>query len=120
MQQQQAVGDVDQHVQALPDRRRQIGEPEVVAGRRHQEEDAQRQEAQRLEREPRQTAPTAVRGEHADQRVDDSEDVELDDREAAVRQAENKKGHAEMAPVVEQRQEAWVEPRQRPDRQDDM
>ena len=38
---------------------------------------------------------------------------------ARVQQRDEERQHAEMAPVVEQRQEAAIEPRQRPDRQDD-
>jgi hypothetical protein len=107
-------------VQALPDRWRQVGEPEIVAGGGHEEENDERDQAQWLERKPRQLTPASVRGQDADQRVDDSQGVELDDREATMGESEGEHRHAEMAAVVEQRQEAPIEPRQRPDREDDV
>ena len=46
----QAVGDIKRHVQGLPGRRAEEDEPEIMAGRRHQEEDQERRDAERLER----------------------------------------------------------------------
>jgi hypothetical protein len=47
MQHQKAVSDIDQPVERLPNRRSQVGQPKVVAGRHHQKQDDQGQEAER-------------------------------------------------------------------------
>ncbi len=49
MHHNEAIRDVERHVQSLPDRRREEDEPIVVARRRHQEQDQEGDEAQRLE-----------------------------------------------------------------------
>ena len=92
-------------------------EPEVVAGRRHQEQHQQRREAEHLEREADElavVAPASVSsaGEVAAgcpaPRYHSSISHDM-------RQRDQERQHAEMPAVVEQRQEAAVEPRQRPD-----
>ena len=56
MRDQQRIRRIDEHVQPLPDRRRQIVQPEIVTGRRHQKQNQQREEAERLKREVGQAA----------------------------------------------------------------
>ena len=120
VQEDQAVSHVDQHVERLPDRRRQVREPEVVRRRRHQEQDDQRQQSERLERELGEAVVVPVARQHAHQRVEHAQAVELDDREAAVRGREQEHADAEVAAVVEQGQEPPVEPAERSDGEHDM
>src|SRR5882724_5893509 len=47
---EQTVGDIDKHVERFPNGRTEVGEPEVVTGGRHQQQDDQREEAEWLER----------------------------------------------------------------------
>jgi hypothetical protein len=110
--------DVERHVQTLPDRRGQEDEPIVVAGRRHQEQNEERDEAQRLEGKADELAVVGDFGQfvvEARQRVLDRVPF---DHEGSVQEHDEEGQHAEMAPVVQQRQEAAIEPRQRPDRKD--
>ena len=81
VQDEEAVSDVHEHVEALPHGRGQRGEPEVVARHRHQEEDRQRREAEDLEGEPGEAGVVGARDEQAHQRVYVAEAVELEDRE---------------------------------------
>jgi len=51
MQHEQRVCDIHQHVQRFPNGCAQVGEPKVVTGRRHEEQDYQREKAEWLERD---------------------------------------------------------------------
>ena len=118
MHHHQPIGDIDRHVQRLPDARREERQPEVVAGRGHQEQDQQRGDAERLEREADELAvvlPGRQLGDEVRQIALHQIPVE---QEPEMRDRDQKRQHAEMPAVVEQRQEAAVEPRQRADRQD--
>ena len=46
----EAVGDIERHMQRLPDPRRQKDQPEIMTGRGEQKQDQQRGKAQHLER----------------------------------------------------------------------
>ena len=90
-----------------------------MAGRCHQEEDQERRDAERLERE---TDELAVVRDFGELRIEVRKRVLHRvpfDHEPDVRERDQKRQHSEMAAVVEKRQEAAIEPRQRADRQDD-
>jgi hypothetical protein len=109
---EKGIGHVDAHVKRFPDRCREVGEPEVVARRRHQEEDAERDQAQRLE--------SRVAAEQAHERRHDPERVELDGDQSPVSQPDEEGRDAQMTAVVEKRQPPRVETAQGADRQDDV
>src|ERR1700687_6062011 len=117
MRDQQSVSCVDQHVQPLPNRRREIPQPEIVAGRGHQEENQKREESQSLERKLRQAVIPGVADEYADQRIDVAKGMKLNDGECPVRQSEQKRCDSQMPPVVEQGKKTWVQPAERTDRE---
>ncbi len=119
MHHDEPVGGVKRHVQSLPDRWRQEDEPIVMAGRRHQEQDEERDDAQRLEGKADELAVVGKLGQlvvKARQRVLDR--VPLD-HERGVHEGDEEGQHAEMTPVVQHRQETAIEARQRPDRKND-
>ena len=58
-------------------------------------------------------------GQEADQRVHVPQGVELDDGEGRVGQRQQAHGDAKVSAIVEKGQEAWVEPRQRTNGEDD-
>src|SRR5215813_11658591 len=110
--------DVERHVQILPDRRREEDEPIVVAGRRHQKQNEECGEAQRLEGK---TDELAIVGGFGQFVVETRQRVLHRipfDHERGVQKHDEEGQHAEMAPVVQQRQKPAIEPRQRPDRED--
>jgi hypothetical protein len=118
MHHDEAIRDVERHVQTLPDRRREKDEPIVVAGRRQQEQNEERDEAQRLEGKADELAVVGDFGQfvvEARQRVLDRIPF---DHEGGVQDHDEKGQHAEMAPVVQQRQEAAIDPRQPPQPED--
>ena len=119
MHDHQSIGDVERHVQRLPDARRQEGEPVVMTGRRHHEQDEQRTEADRLEGEVEKRAVAAPLGQLATE----VSQIALHDvpgqQQREMRRRHQEGQHAEMAPVIEQRQETRAEPRQRADAEDD-
>jgi hypothetical protein len=125
---QQHVGQIDELMQRLPHGRPEIAEPEVVARRRHDEQNDQRAEAEDLERELRDVAEVRERrgviatvcSEDADEWVRIAERMKLNDREDAMHQREQRHRHSEMAAIVEQREKARIEPRQRTDGEDDV
>ena len=118
MHDQQSIGDIERHVERLPDPRSQKHQPEVMAGGGHQEKHEQGGDAERLEREVDEFC--IVRPGR--QFVDEVHQIVLRqvpcEQEAEMRERDEKRQHSEMTPVVQQRQEAAVEPRQRADRQD--
>ncbi len=116
----QRVSNVDQHVQPLPDWCSQTGQPEIVAGGRHQEQNQERQKAQWLKRKPVQAVIPRVADEEADQRVQDAESMKLEEREPPVSQRNEKHRDAEMTAIVKQRQEGTVQPAKRTHDQDHM
>ena len=119
MHHHQPIGDIERHVQRLPHRRGEEGEPEIVAGRSHQEQHQQRREPERLEWKADELAVAPDRGHFGDQigqRVLYDEPV---DHQGCVHGGDEERQHAEMTPVGEQRQETAIEPRQRTDRQND-
>ncbi len=117
---EQRVGEVDAHVQPLPDRRREVREPEVVARRRHQEEDGERRRAELLERKLRDASPPPVARQQADERILVAQGVELEERQAPVDEGAEKHRDPEVAPIPQQRQKPPVEPRERPDGEHDV
>ena len=117
MDHHQPIGEVDSHVQSLPDPRRQEIQPEIVAGGGHQKQDEQRGEAERLEGEADEfpvSRPIRELRREFRQIVQHPVIVE---QEPGVDRRDAEGQHPEMAPVVEVRQEAGIEPRQRADRQ---
>ena len=74
---QQRVGNVHQHVQRLPDRGREVAQPEIVAGGGHQKKNEQREEAQQLEGKVSEAQEIPVSGEQADEGVHIPEGVTL-------------------------------------------
>ncbi len=118
MHHRETVGAVDQHVQRLPDRRRKKLQPVIVAGRGEQQENEKRAEAERLERKADEAAivrPDRQLGDDIGQRV--LHRIPFD-HEGRMQRRDDECQDAEMPPVVEQRQEARAQPRQRPDRED--
>ena len=120
VQEDQRIGHVDQHVQRLPDWRREVAKPEVMAGRGHQDDDHQGAGSQGLEGELGDAVDARVRGEQADDRVHVAEGVELERREGAVQEGHGRHGDAQVPAVVEQRQPPRVAARERPDAEDDV
>ena len=90
-----------------------------MAGRRHQEQDQERDEAQRLEGKADELAVVGDFGQFVVEARQRALDREPFDHEGGVQERDEEDQHAEMAPVVQQRQEAVIEPRQRPDRKND-
>src|SRR5579871_1176158 len=105
---------------ALPNRGREIVQPEIVAGDGHEEEDREREESEDLKRKIGEAEEARVADEEADQRVQVAQRVELKNRKCAVPQGEHEHGDAEVAAVVEQRQKSAVEPAQGADAEDDV
>ncbi len=68
----------------------------------------------------REARVVGARHQHTDERVHITKRVKLNQRERAVYQGNEKRRHAEMSAVIEQRQEARIEPAQRPDCQHDV
>src|SRR5262249_3227406 len=66
---EQTIRRINEHVQSLPNARRQILLPEIMTGRRHEEKDYQREKPQRLERKSRQRTVLGVRAQEGDQRI---------------------------------------------------
>ena len=115
----EAVGGIDAHVHRLPHRRRQERQPVVVAGRREDEQDQQRRDAEHLEREADEFAVVGPRrqldrdvADRALRRVPFQHERRMQGRDQEHR-------HADVAAIVQQRQEPRIEPGERADRQDD-
>src|SRR5262249_49772355 len=66
---QQAVSNIDKHVERFPNRRAQVGEPEVVTGGRHQHENNQGDETEWLEGYAGKRASYRCGGKNAKDRV---------------------------------------------------
>lgn len=116
---EQGIGDIDAHVQGLPNRRGEIGQPEIVTRRRHDEEDEQGEEAEGLEGKTGDAGP-GIGHENGDDRVDVRVAVVEQGGKDRVDQRKEEHGDAEMAPVVEKREPALVQPRHRPDDEDEV
>jgi hypothetical protein len=95
-------------------------QPEIMACGCHQEENYQRKQTGLLKRKIGNAVEPRVRSEHAYQWIHVSERMKLNNRKDTVYKRQEKHCHTEMSPVIEQRQEAPVEPAQRPDREDYM
>src|SRR5690348_8455141 len=108
MSDEESVGYVYEHVQPLPDRRGQIVQPEIMACRRHEKQDHERKESERLKRKIRDAGVAVIADEHADQRIEIPQGMELKNRKRPVRQSENEHGDAQVPPIVEQGQEPAV------------
>src|SRR5512146_2966711 len=91
-----------------------------MASGRHKKENYEREKPKRLEREIAQAGEMPVGGEQADQRIGVAERVKLDERETAVRQSKEERGHAQVPAVVEQRQKAAIKAANRADTKDDV
>src|SRR5689334_21240570 len=108
MSDEESVRYVYEHVQALPDRRGQIMQPEIMARRRHKKQNQQRKESERLKGKIRDARVAVIAHKHADQRIEITQSMELDNRKRPVRQSENEHGDAQVPPIVEQGQEPTV------------
>ena len=87
MADQRCVGDVNQHVKKFPNRRSQISEPKIVAGRGHQKKNDECEQSELLKRKVCQTSEIPVRSEKADERILVAQTVELDNAKNAVNSA---------------------------------
>ena len=105
VQHDEGIGHVHAHVKGLPHRGCEVVQPEVVARGGHQKQDDERDQTEWLEWDLTDRRVPSVADEHADERVECPGRVELDDREHPVRQREREHHHAEMATVVEKREE---------------
>src|SRR5215467_3888650 len=115
MSDKQRVGYVHQHVQPFPNRRSEVAQPKVMAGRGHQKENDQSKEAQLLKREVRQTGEIVIGDEKADQGISIAQCVELYNRKGTVNQTEKEGDDAQMTSVIQQRQQARIQTAQRSD-----
>src|SRR5438132_2711555 len=120
MADERSVGDVNQHVKKLPNRRSQIPGQKIVAGGGHQKENDEREQSELLKRKVRQPSEIPVRSEKADDRILVAQTVELDDGKNAVNSAQKERCHAQMTPIIEKRQKARVQPTERSDAQNDV
>ena len=117
MSYQQGIGDIHQHVKSLPCWGGQVPQPEVVARRRHQKEDDQCKEPERLKGKLRHTSIARVTYEQTHQRIYISQRMKLNQRKSPVCESYQKCGDSQVPPVVEQRKEPSIEPREWTDTQ---
>ena len=71
------VGNIDQHVQRLPDRCAEIRQPEVMTRGRHEKQNRERTGAQRLERKLSDAVKASVPDKEAQQGVHVAESMKL-------------------------------------------
>ena len=100
--------------------RREVVQPEVVTRRRHQEQDDERRQTERLERELTDRRVACVADEHAHERIERAERSGTGRSRTRRGQRQREHHHAQMATVVEERQEPAVQSRQRADAEDDV
>src|SRR6266536_92333 len=117
MSYQQDIGDIHQHVKSLPCRCGEGPEPEVVTRRRHQKENDQCKEPERLKGKLGHSSVARVADEQTHQRIYISQRMELNQRKSPVCESCQKCGDSQVPSVVEQRKEPSVEPRQWTDTQ---
>ena len=72
---QGGIGQVNQHVQSLPDGCGQLMQPEIVTGRCHEKEDQQSDHPKRLEGQPRDAFRVGARSEDAEDRINRAAEV---------------------------------------------
>jgi hypothetical protein len=106
---QQGICEIHAHVQRLPDGRRQVVKPEVVARCRHQKQDHQCDKTEDLKRKSRDACVAATTCQYAHDWVTASARVKLHDRERAMCQRHREHRDAHVPPVVQQRQETPVQ-----------
>src|SRR5215470_11283938 len=108
MRDEKNVGHVYEHVQALPHRRRNVPQPEIVACGRHQKQDHESGKSELLKREIAQAEKISVGDKEAHQGVFVAEAMELHYAERSMNESEQKRHDSEMASVVEQRKKTRV------------
>ena len=90
-----------------------------MARGRHQEQNQQRRDAERLERKADELAVVRPGGQLGCEVRQVVLHLIPFDHEPNVQRGDDERGHAEMTPVVQQRQKAAIDARQRPDAKDD-
>src|SRR5208283_5098448 len=110
---QQRVGHIYQHVQPLPHRCREIPQPEIVARCSHQEQDDQCKETKNLKGEIGDTAVSRIADEQTDKRIRIPQRMKLKQREASMRQGQQKRRDTQVPAVIKERKESPVHSRQR-------
>src|SRR6266568_2417132 len=117
MSYQQGIRDIHQHVKSLPCWGGQVPQPEVVARRRHQKEDDQCKEPERLKGKLGHSSVARVADEQTHQRIYISQRMELNQRKSPVCESCQECGDPQVPSVVEQWKEPSIEPRKWPDTQ---
>ena len=105
MQHDRRIGGVDRHVQRLPQRRPEEGKPEIVAGERQGQ---QHQEAEKSEPDE-----AGIGGQQRGQNRRRAEGKIPVQHGKGVPRRHRAGHHAEMAAIVEQRQEPRIQPGRR-------
>ncbi len=99
MHDHQAVCGVEHHVQPLPNRRRQEGEPEIVAGRRQQEHHRQAGQPERLDRKADELAVVRPRRQFGKEVRQCSLRLIPFDHEPGMQQGHCKRQNAKMTAI---------------------
>ena len=98
---EQGVGEVNEHVQALPNWGRQVPQPEIMTGGGHKEENDEREKPERLKWKISDAAVPRITHKQTDERVDVSERVKLNERERSVNESQQERGDSQVAAIVE-------------------
>ncbi len=102
---QESVGHVNTHMKGFPDRCSQVGQPEVLTGGSHEKQDRERTQSQNLERVlpgPR----VQIRDKQRLEQAEIGACMVSQEYQNAMGKAEQKRGHPQVAAIVEQGQPA--------------
>jgi len=107
---QAAIGDIDAHMQRLPNRWGQKTQPKIMTGHRHNEQDDKRHNSQPFEGKSEKGGGVVGAGYQRNQRIDGAERMVPLAHDVHMRQRDKKGHHPEMSAVVEQGNEPLVQP----------
>src|SRR5262249_23997478 len=120
MQHEQAVSSIDEHVEGLPNGCGQIRQPEIMAGRSHEQENHESEETERLKGHAGDGTGERAALENTENGIRVAAGVVSDDSKRGVNQPQQAHGHTRMPTIVKQRQEHSIQPAERPNAQDDV
>jgi len=118
MRDNRQVGGIQRHMQALPGRRRQEAQPEVVTCGREQQHDEQGEHAENFERKTVDLKKAGIASQqHLETVVWTVAKIPIQ-RGVSMGRRDGRGEHTQMAAIVKQRQKPRIQPRGGTDRQD--